>query len=58
MAIYRGICCDACGETLEYWGSISSTILKKRAREEGWTCGKKDSCPRCAAKKKAHKDGE
>jgi len=45
------VVCDVCGSSLNYTHT-GKTHVKRWAREEGWSFGKKDLCPKCKRKKK------
>lgn len=42
---YVQMICDICGDL--YDSGHTYTYLRKQARKEGWSCGKKDICPDC-----------
>ena len=53
--VYKELVCDNCNASERTSVPISTSLLRKIAREEGWSCGKKDLCPKCAALKKGTK---
>ena len=50
--VSRYITCDKCGTNRTYCTNPSINTLRKWAREDGWSCGKKDLCPSCNPKNK------
>lgn len=49
--IYKQIECDNCYASYRTSVMLSSALMRKMMREKGWSCGKKDLCPKCAVKK-------
>lgn len=47
MAFYCGCICDKCRTALTYEGVFPKYFLTDRARESGWTVGKRVLCPKC-----------
>lgn len=52
MAYETSIICDKCSERYSEAGISTKSWLKRRARELGWTIGKKDHCPKCRQKRR------
>lgn len=58
MAFYSGYACDKCGTAMESNGLTSDEVfsithLRKSAKSEGWSVGKKEVlCPNCRKRKK------
>ena len=51
MAVRTLIDCDKCDCRVVWHTHIGKLLAKKWARENGWTCGKRDLCPKCNNKK-------
>lgn len=49
MSILAVAVCDKCGKQVAY-DHIGKTHIKRWLREEKWTFGKKDLCPKCNGK--------
>lgn len=50
--VKRYIICDKCGVNQPYNANPSINLLRKWAREDGWSCGEKDLCPACNSRNK------
>lgn len=53
MAIFAGIRCDKCGDTL-IWKHVAKQYVVIWARERGWSIGKENNfCPLCRTKRRS-----
>ena len=46
MSVKAVIYCDKSGTGYQT-DHVGKVLLKQWAREDGWTCGKRDLCPKC-----------
>jgi len=49
--IFAGVTCDVCGKR-ETWHHTGAEMIKKWAREEGWSIGATHKCPDCRKPRK------
>lgn len=61
MAFYSGYACDKCGRTVEFQvltadRVLSITHLRRKAKSDGWSVGKKELlCNKCRSNKTSKK---